>query len=55
MSYIFEQGGEFHIPKEKIIWWNPESKELIELIVPEISWRVRRRKERICDNQLWLV
>ena len=40
VTYIFEQPGKYQIPQQIIYWWNPELKELNELIIPGKIWLI---------------
>ncbi len=40
VSYIFEEGGDYRLPEQRIAWWNSETEELDELVVPEFEWNV---------------
>jgi hypothetical protein len=40
VTYIFEQAGKYQIPQKIIYWWNPELKELNELVIPAKTWLV---------------
>ncbi len=37
VTYVFEQPGEFEIPKTQLLWWNPKSGELNTEIIPALS------------------
>lgn len=39
-TYIFEQAGQYSIAKQVLYWWNSESHELVEIILPESHWTV---------------
>ncbi|GIU53226.1 hypothetical protein TUM4249_28670 [Shewanella sp. KT0246] len=39
-SYIFETSGVFNIPKQIIYWYNTDKDNVIELVVPAMSWSV---------------
>jgi len=39
-TYIFEQTGNYVLPKQIIYWWNSQSNTLEELVIPASSWAV---------------
>lgn len=39
-TYIFEQAGNYKIPRQIIYWWNSNTNELNEVIIAEQQWTV---------------
>jgi hypothetical protein len=46
-TYIFEQKGSYNIPEQIIYWWNTQTNELEQVIIPASTWQVDKGKKVI--------
>lgn len=53
ISYLGERPGHFTLPEQRIHWWNPETRELREAILPAIRFQVTRSAADAGRIALW--
>lgn len=50
-TYIFEQEGIYNIPEQTIYWWNTQTNELKQVIIPACTWVVGIKKNNNNNNK----
>ncbi|MGB0936262.1 MAG: BatD family protein [Colwellia sp.] len=53
-TYIFESAGSFEIEEQKIFWWNIQTQQLEQIVIPAQKWKVSGQALSIVTGKGWL-
>ncbi|MCP4322856.1 MAG: protein BatD [Alteromonadales bacterium] len=52
LTYIFEQAGSYELKEQVIYWWNSQTSELEQLVIPALTWAVSGRKSNKTNDSM---